>query len=641
MSGVFGIFRFDGAEVSRSDLERQQRALAHLGPDGVATHIDGPIGLGALLLRINQEDSHDRQPLYDDETGSAFVCDARIDNREEIATALGIAGEVASAMADSDLAFAAIKAWGPDGVDRLLGDFVLAFWDASKQTLTLARDHMGQRNIFYHLGAGFLAFASEIKGLWALPEAPRALREAGFIRRLLMQPASGSGETEFEGVKALLGGSILTIDASGAVTTRRYWEPHADPAHVGKGEAYYVEAYRRVLGEAVACRLRRAIAPAGLFMSGGFDTGAICALAGPVLQPSGGKLITVSSVMPEDYVGTIKQVRPWVEVCRRHMPHLDVRYVTSEGLDILDGMERTFLTNDGFHTDYRSIVDAMLKVIAAGGGRVVMDGFGGDYTLNPRGTDGLVRLLRRGHLLTFAKEFAATRRHLGRSWRQTLVRNVLLPGFRAKGYARWRRWRSGLSAFGHTTPVSDDVLETARRDRIAPRAAQGARAGESLPVRKLRLLKRMQNQSRAGYSIPAAAAGLKFTAAFHDKRVVELGLAIPELFEFKNGHTRHLARLALADLYPPEFQERRPGNEDIAPDILALATRAKPRMLAEIERMETSGRLAAYFDFPRMRQMLTQRGDDQHASGDEYDTRQAVNAFIAARWLEYFRGDNQ
>ena len=63
--------------------------------------------------------------------------------------------------------------------------------------------------------------------------------------------------------------------------------PHAAPAHEDRDEAYYIETYRKVLTEAVACRIRRATAPAGLFMGGGFDTSAICALAGPVAAAQG------------------------------------------------------------------------------------------------------------------------------------------------------------------------------------------------------------------------------------------------------------------------------------------------------------------------------------------------------------------
>lgn len=57
--------------------------------------------------------------------------------------------------------------------------------------------------------------------------------------------------------------------------------------------------------------------------------------------------------------------------------------------------------------------------------------------------------------------------------------------------------------------------------------------------------------------------------------------------------------------------------------------------------MEKAGYLSRYFDFPRMRRMLTRRTIDQHASGNEFDTRQAQLAFLAARYIEWFRRDNR
>src|SRR5262249_14254926 len=155
-------------------------------------------------------------------------------------------------------------------------------------------------------------------------------------------------------------------------------EPRADPAHEGRDEAYYIATYRKVLTEAVECRLRRATTPAGLFMGGGFDSAAICALAGPVVTAQGRKVIAVSSVMPENYRGTIKHAGGWVEICRRHMPHLDVRYVTGEGLDIFTFMEAGFLSGDSRHSPNRPITQAMLAEIATAGARTVMDGHGGD-----------------------------------------------------------------------------------------------------------------------------------------------------------------------------------------------------------------------------------------------------------------------
>jgi len=71
-----------------------------------------------------------------------------------------------------------------------------------------------------------------------------------------------------------------------------------------------------------------------------------------------------------------------------------------------------------------------------------------------------------------------------------------------------------------------------------------------------------------------------------------------------------------------------------------MAKRVEPRVLAEIDRMEKAGYLSRYFDFARMRRMLTRRTIEQHASGNEYDTRQAMLAFLAARYIEWFRRDN-
>jgi asparagine synthase (glutamine-hydrolysing) len=635
MSGICGIFRFDGAPVAHDDIDRQMARLAHLGTDGARTWSAGPLGLGHLMMRVTREDAFDAQPPHDG--AISLVADLRLDNRDELAGAMSIGASALADMPDSALLLAAYRTWGADCVDHLVGDFAFAVWDAHKQSLTLARDHMGQRHVFYHRGDGFFAFAAEIKGLWALPDVPRALSEANLAGSLLGGERTDSGATDYEGIRALPGGTVLTIAADGAMTSRRYWEPHADPAHEGRDEAYYIETYRKVVGEAVACRLRRATRPAGLLMGGGFDSGAICGLAGPVVSAQERKLIAVSSVMPEDYSGTIRHARRWVETCRRTMPHLDVRYVTREGLDAFSFMEAGFLSGDNRHSPNRYATQPLFAEVAAAGARIVMDGHGGDYTVNPRGQNALVRLLRKGQLRRFAAEFKATRRHLRQSVRQTLVRNVLLQLAPAAWMRVWVNHRNGLALFGPTRPLSRELIRT-RAPTTRPRHRQ--RSGESPRVTMLEALRSQQNLPAQGYSVPAAAHGLEFTQPFHDKRVVEFGLAIPEDLYFKDGKDRHLARAALKDLYPPEFQDRPPGNDDLAPDFLMMAKRIEPRVLAEIDRMQKAAKLSRYFDFPRMRAMLTRRTLQQHASGDEYDTRQALLAFIAARYIEWFRGGN-
>ena len=122
--------------------------------------------------------------------------------------------------------------------------------------------------------------------------------------------------------------------------------------------------------------------------------------------------------------------------------------------------------------------------------------------------------------------------------------------------------------------------------------------------------------------------------------MIELGLAIPESLWVRHGRERYLARLALQDLYPPEYQKRGRGNHNINPDSLAMIRRAESRLLAEIDRMEAGGKLARYFDFPKMRRMLTSRRIEDHKSGSENDVNLALLAFLSARYMEWFRREN-
>ncbi len=609
------------------------RVLAHLGPDRRRVVADGMIGLGHLSLRVTHEDLVDEQPIQSG--GLLLAADVRLDNREALAAQLAIDDASLRGMADSALVLAAYRKWGADCARHLVGDFAFAIWDSGARQLLLARDHLGQRHLFFHHGGAFFAFATEIKGLWALPDAPRALPEAEIARLLLLDRARPAGRTQFEGIGALPGGTTMVIASDGAVRQERYWTPQAGAEHLGRDEAYYRRAYREVLGEAVACRLRRNLRPGALLFSAGFDSGGIAALAAPAVGPH--RLVCVSSVAADPGGG--RDARAWVDRCARCMPHLDVHYVTCEGANPLIGVEQGFLSGDLPHSPNRYVSDALYRAAAAAGARVVMDGHGGDYTLNPRDTDAVARLLVSGRLGRFLTEFSAQRRVRRETALKTL-RSVLVAALAPRALVRaWRQYRRGLAPFGATLPVRQDFVRAARSKGVIPfggRPKPKLRAPYSIPVQVLR---RMQNAVAMGGSIGAAAHGLEFTQPFHDKRVIELALAIPEDLQFRGGRPRYLAREALKDLLPPEFQSRGAENSDLSPDFMAMARGIEPQLLADIDRLEQSATLSRYFDFAKMRRMLIQP-DTRSAARFETRTRQAMLAYLYARYIEWFRREN-
>ena len=115
MSGICGIFHFDGEPVAQRDLDRQIERLAHLGPDRARAWCAGTVGLGHLMMRVTREDRSDAQPLHD--AGLSLVADLRLDNREELAAARCRSVRGAVRNAGQRAAVRGLQKWGVDCVD--------------------------------------------------------------------------------------------------------------------------------------------------------------------------------------------------------------------------------------------------------------------------------------------------------------------------------------------------------------------------------------------------------------------------------------------------------------------------------------------------------------------------------------------
>ena len=157
----------------------------------------------------------------------------------------------------------------------------------------------------------------------------------------------------------------------------------------------------------------------------------------------------------------------------------------------------------------------------------------------------------------------------------------------------------------------------------------------------LKTLERVTRSAAPGIAVDAARHGMELTRPFHDKRVVELALAIPEDLYVKNGRNRYLACVALRDVYPREFQTRWRRNDDEIPDFQRMVKSVEPQLLEEMARMEKSPELASYVDFAKIRSLLAARGPDDHNSGWEQETQLAMRGFTVARYVEWFRRSNR
>ena len=291
MCGIAGVLdpkRALPAEALRGLARRMSLALAHRGPDDEGLFVDAGAGLalGHRRLAIIDLSRAGAQPMATGDGRLTLVLNGEIYNfpelRRLLETSPGFPGWRGTS--DTETFLEAVAAWGLEtALDRSRGMFALALWDARERTLTLARDRMGEKPLYYGLLGGLFAFASELKALRALPGiSPDLDHEAlALYLRLSCVPAPRS---IYRDVRKLPPGCLLrlTPEQDGLPEPQAYWSL-ADSVERGLAEPFTgseeeasieLEALLRdaVLGQ------MRADVPLGALLSGGIDSSLVTAL---------------------------------------------------------------------------------------------------------------------------------------------------------------------------------------------------------------------------------------------------------------------------------------------------------------------------------------------------------------------------
>src|SRR6266403_3896286 len=244
MCGVAGILEFARDTRANPALLREMcRVMAHRGPDDDGFHSDGPAAIGMRRLSI-VDLATGHQPISN-EQGSLTI----VHLYEE---------------------------YGADCVKHLRGMFALAIWDRDKKTLFIARDRLGIKPLYYHLTQESLLFGSEVKVILAHGGIRPEFDRAALPEFLAFGYLSGE-ETFYSGIRKLLPGHTMEMDANGKLEIRQYWDLDSSSPHESRDQSYYVRSYRELLEGAVNSHLMSDV-PLGVFLSGGLDSSAVAAL---------------------------------------------------------------------------------------------------------------------------------------------------------------------------------------------------------------------------------------------------------------------------------------------------------------------------------------------------------------------------
>ena len=218
MCGISGMLRDDGQSAQAVHLQRMNDRQIHRGPDGAGIFMDGPVGLGHRRLSIIDLDGG-RQPLANEDGKVHVTFNGEIYNYRELQRQLESYGHQFRTSSDTEVLVHAWEQWGADCVSHLRGMFAFAIWDARQQQLFLARDRVGIKPLLYSWQKGYLAFASEMQALTALPDFEATVDVQSIDQYLHYQyiPAPFS---IYRQVKKLPPGHSLLIDACSLLATQ-------------------------------------------------------------------------------------------------------------------------------------------------------------------------------------------------------------------------------------------------------------------------------------------------------------------------------------------------------------------------------------------------------------------------------------
>ena len=301
MCGIAGLLTPGSGDADRISaiLQNMTRSLAHRGPDAEGYWTEGAVALGHRRLSILDLSDAGAQPMRSESGRHVIVFNGEIYNHLDMRRDLAADGAAPDwrGHSDTETLLAGITHWGLDEtLQRAKGMFALALWDRSKKRLSLARDRMGEKPLYWGWAGQALVFGSELKALRAHPDCPRGVCRDALAQylRFMYVPAPRSIHP---GLYKLEPGTILTVDGAppstppeepirpgghhGSISIRRYWDLNAEIAAGAQAqiedEGDAVATLGEILGKAVRRQMISDV-PLGAFLSGGVDSSAIVAL---------------------------------------------------------------------------------------------------------------------------------------------------------------------------------------------------------------------------------------------------------------------------------------------------------------------------------------------------------------------------
>jgi asparagine synthase (glutamine-hydrolysing) len=550
-------------------------ALTHRGPDahGLWVEPDQGVAFGHRRLSVVDLGPGGAQPMASSDGRFVLNYNGELYNHQNLRKHLAGSGAAFRGSSDTEVVVEAVVAWGLlPALEAFEGMFAFALWDRERRELHLVRDRFGEKPLYFGWVGKRLAFASELKSIYLLPEF-RAEIDRDAVALYLRHNCIPAPHTIYRGLSKLLPGQLVTVDAGvrpgGILPTRAYWsarEAIEDARRrplVGTDDSM-IDQFESVLSESVAARMLADV-PVGAFLSGGVDSSTVVAL----MQRHSSKPVRTFTVGFSDraFDESTEAAAVAAHLGTDHTP-LDV--TDSDAIEIVPDLPDFW---DEPFGDVSAIPMHLVSRLARSQVTVALSGDGGDELLAGYNRHAwLENLWRRSSILP-----APVRRMAG----SALVR---LPPALIDGGARvamaippHRQIRNATSKVAKTARVlaardpEEAYLSLVSYWEGAESMVIGAGPSVSMASRPsewpaldgiteqmlwLDLVSYLPDDILTKLDRAAMATSLETRVPFLDRTVFDLAWRLPMQAKLREGTTKWILRQVLARHVPPELFER-------------------------------------------------------------------------------------
>ena len=546
MCGITGAYRlFSDESVPEELINGMCQKIVHRGPDDQGMYVSDSIGLGMRRLSIIDLVTGS-QPIFNEDRTICTVFNGEIYNFQSLRKELIERGHQFATQGDTEVIVHLYEEYGTDFVKKLNGMFAIAVWDAPKKKLTIVRDRLGQKPLYYASTADGLYFGSELKCLLACDSVPREMdRESVFhFFTLGFIPHPWS---IYKSIRQLPPAGRLVADGnSKTISIDRYWSLDGE-IELHRSREDVSEELFHLIEDSVKLRMISDV-PLGAFLSGGLDSSIIVA---QMAQHSSAPVKTFHIDFSESDYSEKEYARAVAD--RFGTEHHEL-VVNPSAVDVLDNLVDAF---DEPFGDSSAVPTWYVSEMTRKHVTVALAGDGGDESFG--GYDRYLRILGR---TKFPQSFRSFLGMGGGAIHRCLPRNA--PGrryFRSLGLDDHRHFIVGTAEFETREILSQEFIESISAFSTYEAIGRGLETKNHpdalRPYTSFDLQYYLPDDINVKVDRMSMAHSLELRAPFLDYRIAELAYRLPANWKIDQRVTKVMLKNLFGTQLPKEVTAQR------------------------------------------------------------------------------------